>query len=129
MDRYWQCDHCSNKRVLKCPGTRRGATSYPIRHPKNRHFINLNADHQALLLQLTSLFGTVAGAVAGAAASAATTAVLCLPNAEMTLDLEANEVEVKVLTSLALIAESTTWLNSLDYRFCSIVESESASEC
>ena len=30
-----------------------------------------------------------------------------LPNAEMTLDLEANEVEVKVLTSLASVAEST----------------------
>jgi len=30
-----------------------------------------------------------------------------LPNAEMTLDLEANEVEVKVLTSLAAVAEST----------------------
>jgi hypothetical protein len=45
--------------------------------------------------------------VAGAAASAATTAVLYLPNAEMVLDLEANEVEVKVLTSLASVAEST----------------------
>jgi len=30
-----------------------------------------------------------------------------LPNAEMTLDLEANEVEVKVLTSLASVAEIT----------------------
>jgi hypothetical protein len=47
----------------------------------------------------------------------------------MTLDLEANEVEVKVLTSLASVAESTAWLNSLDHRFCSIMESESASEC
>jgi len=74
MDRYWRCGHCNNKRILKCPETGRGATSYPIRHLKNRHFIDLNADHQALPLQLTS-FGTVAGAVAGAAASAATTAV------------------------------------------------------
>jgi hypothetical protein len=32
---------------------------------------------------------------------------LYLPNAEMTLDLEANEVEVKVLTSLASVTEST----------------------
>ena len=31
---------------------------------------------------------------------------LYLPNAEMTLDLEANEVEVKVLTSLASVTES-----------------------
>jgi hypothetical protein len=32
---------------------------------------------------------------------------LYLPNAEMTLDLEANEVEVKVLTSPASVTEST----------------------
>jgi hypothetical protein len=32
---------------------------------------------------------------------------LYLPNAEMTLDLEVNEVEVKVLTSLASVAEVT----------------------
>ena len=32
---------------------------------------------------------------------------LHLPNAEMTLDLEANEVEVKVLTSLASVTQST----------------------
>jgi hypothetical protein len=32
---------------------------------------------------------------------------LYLPNAEMTLDLEANEVEVKVLTSLVSVTEST----------------------
>ena len=64
---------------MKYPETSRGATSYPIRHLKNRHRINLNADHQALPLQPTSFFGTVAGAaasaVAGAAASAATGAV------------------------------------------------------
>ena len=30
-----------------------------------------------------------------------------LPNAEMTLDLEANEVEVKMLTSLASVTGST----------------------
>src|SRR5437868_2846375 len=72
MDRYWRCGHCNNKRILKCPETGRGATSYPIRHLKNRHFIDLNADHQALPLQPTSIFGTVAGTVAGTAASAAT---------------------------------------------------------
>ena len=32
---------------------------------------------------------------------------LYLPNAEMTLDLEVNEVEVKVLTSLASVTEIT----------------------
>jgi hypothetical protein len=71
----WQCDHCSDKRILKCPETGRGATSYPIRHLKNRHFIDLNADHQALPCQLAFFFGTGAGAVAGAATSAATTAL------------------------------------------------------
>jgi hypothetical protein len=52
MDRYWRCGHCKNKRILECPETGRGATSYAIRHLKNRHFINLNADHQALPLFL-----------------------------------------------------------------------------
>jgi len=66
MDRYWRCGHCINKRILKCPETGKGATSYPIRHLKNRHFIDLNADHQALPLQPTSFFGTVAGAAASA---------------------------------------------------------------
>ena len=37
-----------------------------------------------------------------------------LPSAEMTLDLEANEVEVKVLTSLASVAESTG-ISSADF--------------
>ena len=32
-----------------------------------------------------------------------------LLNTEMTLDLEANEIEVKVLTSLASVAEITDW--------------------
>jgi hypothetical protein len=34
---------------------------------------------------------------------------LDLPNAEKTLDLEANEVEVKVLTNLASVTETTGW--------------------
>src|SRR5436305_3725489 len=34
---------------------------------------------------------------------------LYLPNAEITLDLEVNEVEVKVLTSLASVVEITAW--------------------
>jgi len=38
----------------------------------------------------------------------------CTPNAEMTLDLEVNEVEVKVLTSLASIAWSTDLCSSGD---------------
>src|SRR5213078_4698274 len=84
MDRYWRCGYCRNKRILKCPETGKGATSYPIRHLKNRYRIDLNADHQAFPLQPTSFFGTVAAAavagaaasaVAGAAASAATGAV------------------------------------------------------
>jgi DNA-directed RNA polymerase subunit RPC12/RpoP len=72
MDRYWRCGHCKSKRILKCPETGKGATSYPIRHLKNRHLIDLNADHQALPLQPTSFFGTVAGAAASAATAAVT---------------------------------------------------------
>jgi hypothetical protein len=57
---------------LKCPETGRGTTSYPVRHFKNRHHIDINADYQALPLQPTSFFGTVAGAMASAAISAIT---------------------------------------------------------
>src|SRR2546429_4403475 len=62
MDRYWRCCHCKNKRILKCPERGRGATSYPICHPKNRHFFDPNPHPQTLPLQPTSLFGTVARA-------------------------------------------------------------------
>src|SRR5436305_12185808 len=72
MERYWRCSHCSNKRILKCPETGRGATSYPMRYLKNRHRIDLNADHQALPSQSTSFFGTVVGAAASAATVAVT---------------------------------------------------------
>jgi hypothetical protein len=37
---------------------------------------------------------------------------LYLPNAEMILDLEVNEVEVKVLTSLASVTWITAWLSA-----------------
>jgi hypothetical protein len=72
MDRYWRCCHCNNKRISKCPETGRGATSYTIRHLKNRHFIGLNADHQALPLQPTSFFRTVASVAASTATAAVT---------------------------------------------------------
>jgi hypothetical protein len=38
-----------------------------------------------------------------------------LPNAEMTLDLEANEVEAKVLTSLASVTGSTAPISPTSY--------------
>jgi hypothetical protein len=72
MDRYWRCGRHNNERILKSPETGSGATSYPIRHLKSRHFIDLNADHQALPLQPTSFFGIVAGAAASAATAAVT---------------------------------------------------------
>jgi hypothetical protein len=43
MDRYWRCGHCNNKTILKCPETGRGATNYPIRHLKNRHFTKMTS--------------------------------------------------------------------------------------
>jgi hypothetical protein len=74
MDRYWRCGHCKNssKRILKCPENGGRATSYSIRHLKNRHFIDLNADHQAFLSQPTFFFETVADAAASAATAAVT---------------------------------------------------------
>jgi aspartate oxidase len=72
MDRYWRCGHCSHKRILKCSETGKGVISYLVRHLKNRHHIDINADYQALSLQPTSFLGTVAGAMAGAATSAIT---------------------------------------------------------
>ena len=44
---------------------------------------------------------------------------LYLPNAEMTLDLEANEVEVKVLTSLASVIETTAHRRHFCHLFAS----------
>ena len=85
MDRYWRCGHCDNKRILKCPETGRGATSYPIRHLKNRHFIDPQrrppSSHAStagpkicILRSQTHSFPTLY-------------LWLYLPNAEMTLDL------------------------------------------
>jgi len=70
----------------------------------NRHFVDLNADHQALPLQQgRNLYITQPNTFIFYSLHF----LLCLPNAEMTLDLEANEVEVKVLTSLVSVTGST----------------------
>ena len=72
MDWYWQYSYYSHKRILKCPETRKGATSYLVCHLKNYHHIDINIDYQALPLQPISFLGTIAEAMAGTATSAIT---------------------------------------------------------
>ena len=92
MDRYWRCGHC-NKRILKCPETGRGATFNS----------RVNGKVNALQQQGRNLYITQSNIFI----FYYTTLLVFPPNAEMTLDLEANEVEVKVLTSLASVAGRT----------------------
>jgi len=61
FDRYWRCGHCQHKKILKCAEGGGGKTRYPI-----RHFIDLNTDDQALPVQQTSFFRTVAGVATSA---------------------------------------------------------------
>ena len=93
MDRYWWCSHCNNKRILKCPETSRGTTFNSKINDK------INAlQQQAEICTLRSQTYSF---------STTPHFWLYLPNAEMTLDLEVNEVEVKVLTSLASVTGIT----------------------
>ena len=92
MDRRWRCGHCNKRRILKRPETGRGATSIAGSTARSTRF-NSRAEICTLRSQTYSF-------------STTPHFWLYLPNAEMTLDLEVNEVEVKVLASLA----SVTWI-------------------
>jgi hypothetical protein len=63
-DRYWRCSHCKYKRYLKISEARGGATSHAVRHLKNYHYLNLDADEQAIPVRPISLFNNVATAAA-----------------------------------------------------------------
>src|SRR5271167_4337939 len=43
-DRYWRCSHCKHKRYLKISEAGGGATSHAVRHLKNHHHLDLDAD-------------------------------------------------------------------------------------
>src|SRR5271154_395042 len=92
MDRYWRCGHCSNKRILKCP------EELPSKAGSTARSTGFNSRAEICILRSqTHSFSTTPHFW------------LYLPNAEMTLDLEANEVEVKGLTSLASVPEITAF--------------------
>src|SRR3954447_16264421 len=68
-DRYWRCNHCKHKRYLKVSEAGGGATSHAVRHLKNHHHLDLNADEQAIPVRPTSLFNSVATAATAAVAT------------------------------------------------------------
>src|SRR5271156_557519 len=68
-DRYWRCNHCKHKRYLKISKAGGGATSHAVRHLKNHHHLDLNADEQAIPVRPTSLFNSVATAATAVVAT------------------------------------------------------------
>ena len=51
-DRYWRCGHCKGRKPFKVAEHVGGATSYAIRHLRNKHNIDIRADEMAIALQL-----------------------------------------------------------------------------
>ena len=90
-DRYWRCGHCKYKRYLKISEAGGGATSHAVRHLKNHHHLDLNADEQAIPIRPTSLFNSVATAatavVATGLSQAATSTVQTAKALISTLDI------------------------------------------
>ena len=66
-DRYWRCGHCTKKKLFKISEHVGGATSYAVRHLRNKHNIDVGADEVAIPSKPPSLFSS--------ATTAATTAV------------------------------------------------------
>ena len=66
-DRYWRCGHCTKKKLFKISEHTGGATSYAVRHLRNKHNVDVGADEVAIPSKLPSLFSS--------ATTAATTAV------------------------------------------------------
>src|ERR1700739_2777504 len=52
FDRYWRCGHCKGRNPLRVAEHVGGATSYAIRHLRNKHNIDIRADEMAIPLQL-----------------------------------------------------------------------------
>jgi hypothetical protein len=75
-DRYWRCRHCKYKRYLKISEARRGATSHAVRHLKNYHYLNLDADEQATPVRPNSLFSNVATAATAVVTTGLSQAVI-----------------------------------------------------
>src|SRR5271163_420870 len=67
-DRYWRCSHCKHKRYLKISEAG-GATSHAVRHLKNHHHLDPDADEQAIPVRPTSLFSSVTTAATATVAT------------------------------------------------------------
>src|SRR5271163_299176 len=69
FDRYWRCAHCKGRKLFKVTEHVGGATSYAVRHLRNKHNVDVGADEVAIPLQPPSLFGSVATATTAAVVS------------------------------------------------------------
>jgi hypothetical protein len=78
FDRYWRCGHCPHKKILKCVEGGGKKTSYPIRYLRNRYFIDLNTDNQALPVQQTLFFRAVTGVATAVVIKTASTLILII---------------------------------------------------
>ena len=74
VDRYWRCGHCKGRKLFKVAEHVSGATSYAVRHLRNKHNIDVGAD-EAIPLQPPSLFNSVATTATAAVTSSVAQAV------------------------------------------------------
>jgi hypothetical protein len=71
-DRYWRCGHCTKKKLFKISEHTGGATSYAVRHLRNKHNVDVGADEVAIPSKLPSLFSSATTAATAATAAVAT---------------------------------------------------------
>ena len=69
FDRYWRCGYCKGRKLFKVAEHVGGATSYAIRHLRNKHNVDVKGDEVAIPLQPPSLFSSVAIAATAAVTS------------------------------------------------------------
>ena len=69
FDRYWRCGYCKGRKLFKVAEHVGGATSYAIRHLRNKHNVDVKGDEVAIPLQPPSLFSSVTTAATAAVAS------------------------------------------------------------
>jgi hypothetical protein len=74
-DRYWRRGHCTKKKLFKISEHAGGATSYAIRHLRNKHNIDVGADEVAIPSKSVSLINSATTAATAAVATGVTQAV------------------------------------------------------
>ena len=47
-DRYWRCGQCMKRKLFKISEHAGGATSYAVRHLRNKHNVDVGADEVAI---------------------------------------------------------------------------------